>query len=402
MRSTIFRAGWGVVLAAWLMSAACAGPAEEYADRVRALRGRGTPAQWLDLADFCEGHLLWDQREEALKEASGGRGAEADRAHERLGERKVGSLWMPVEEAQSGEVSQNEGRGKDFYGDGWVPRQRVDAMRRTDSQACGWDVRIRVNRPHVSLFSAKETLPSLRLADILESAVEAYLHQTEGVWALRDIPAPFRVYWFPDAPTFVRISSAQTGEHLPEGAAGFYNKNTKVLYLNGGGTRDPEGMAVKTAAHEILHACDDLMAGKMVEAAMWLVEGRAIDHGYSVRGRQVLPGWIRLSPTDARAQLLSQEYERTSLSDLLRMDHATFMGRAHEHYALSWGIVHFLQYGDAGRHRDGFRRFLRGYPERVAASDLEAALGTTLAEIEPAFREYIRTVMLPAAQASQE
>ena len=193
-----------LLIAGTALCVAAEDPGAEYAARAGKLGEKKDPKGWLALADFCEEHLLWGKREEALRKVVSLSPDNAE-AHARLDEVKFGKGWLPVEEAEAKEAEKNQAKGLVFYGAKWVSPKEADKLREADRKAVGWNVEVRIDTPHFRVYSARPLDFSRGLAGLLENEVLAYQRFYGKVWKLEPNPAPFKAYVFADRETFVSV-----------------------------------------------------------------------------------------------------------------------------------------------------------------------------------------------------
>ena len=401
-------AGGALPLLPLLLGAAAPLPGEQYAERAGKLEGKKDAKAWLKLKDFAEEHLLWKEREEALRKTID-QDPEGAEAHTRLDEVKVGEEWLPAEEAEAREAEENQGKGLVFYGTKWVPAKEADKLREADRKQVGWDCDLRIQTPRFVLYSARSLPLSRRIIALLESDLAAYQRLYGSVWKAAPSAKPIRVYLFRDRASYERKLQADLSS--PPGLPhGMYSAVTKVCYLGLPPDYKPgldpeaytEEQTARVAAHEMLHAFDDLMSRSHTVSpnrADWVLEGRADHFGDSVLGRQVLPGRVHLlhvgGSMEDRGVALAKGVEGLPLAQLLAMNTARFTGEGvREHYVMSWALVHFLFHAEGGRHAPAFRKFLAGCPKQSSPAEFEKTVGR-LATLEPAFKDYVRKVLLP-------
>ena len=372
-----------------------ASPSSEYADRAAELEGKRDARAWLALADFAEGRLLWKEREAALRQALALAPGNAE-AHARLDEVKAGKEWLPADEAEAREAGEKQAKGLVLYGGGWIRPKEADRLREADRDAAGWAVDFRLDTPHLRIYSARPLAFTRRLAAILESEIGIYQGLYSGAFRLDPEPLLFRVYVFADRDTFGRVVARDGGPPVDALTPGIYGSGTRILYV-GVPAGDSEAMGVTTAAHEMLHALDDLAAHLFRKCPLWVEEGRAHHLGYGVRGRRILPGQAAVSGKDGILQELSAAVDGADLRDLMGPDHEAFTLRQ---YAIAWAWIHFLLHGKEGGHAPRFRTYLQGLPGKASVADFEKAVGK-LSDLEPEFKRYVKEALIPAAESSR-
>ncbi len=394
-----------MILLSALFSASAAGvpdPGTEFQAQAAKLTAKN-PKAWLKLADFAEEHLLWDRREEALRKALA-QDPENAEAHARLDEARVGKAWLPAAEAEAREAEAQQAKGLVFYGKGWIKAKEAEALRDADRKLAGWPVETRLDTAHLRIYSARPLPFTRRVAAVLEGEVETYRRFYGRTLRLDPVPLVLKVYVFADPDTYERIAKEAAPSGILPGNGGCYWNTTRILYVgNPGGS---EEIALVTAAHEMVHALDDLSAhvyvGVNSAGAMWLTEGRADHLGYGIRGRRILPGGAVIPAGDATLRLLAESVEGADIRKVMRLDQASFSGgsdqEAARNYAIAWAWVHFLFHGEGGKHAPGFHAYLKGIPRRISVADFEKAVGP-LAELEPAFKRHVKETLLPAAES---
>ncbi len=381
----------GILLVLALLGAAKEGPdpRSEYGTRAAKL-GKGTPKAWLALADFCEEKLLWAQREEALRKALALDPGHVE-AHARLDEVRAGETWLPAAEAEALEAAAQEAKGLAFYAGRWVPGKEAEALREADSRKVGWPVRVRVDTPSVTLYSGRPLGLTLQVAALLENEGSLYQRIHGKIWKLRK-DARVTAYLFPDRETYL-AARGRVVPTSPTSPCGIYGGG--ILYVGEPAEALPEGeirdAVVCSAAHEMLHALDDQMAGKQHAGPIWASEGRADCFGYAAEGRRVVPGRVRALSASRLSDYWPSE---VPLSALVGMDRDAFHRDMTRHYLLAWSFVHFLWHGEEGTHAEGFRAYLSGLPQKASRQHLEAALGRSLADLEAPWRRHVETVFL--------
>ncbi len=389
-----------VLFAPLLLGAAVPSPEADYAERAAKLEGKKDAKAWLKLADFAEENLLWEKREEALRKA-----VEVDpknaEAHARLDEVKVGQDWLPADEIEAKEAEEKQAKGLVFYGAKWISSKEADKLREADRKAVGWPMELRLDTPHLRIYSAKPLPFTRRLAALLESEIGVYEKLYGKVLMLDPKPLTFRVYVFSDRVIFLRILTQDTG-YSPEdsGITGIYSNVTQILYVGRLATIDSEGDVLQVAVHEMTHALDDLAAhiATVGLKCPWLTEGRADHLAYSIRGRRILPGATTFPSIDGKLVTLAKSIDGADLRNVMGLDHKTFMGtEGRRNYAISWAWIHFLFHGEGGKYASGFRNYLQGIPKKVSIADFEKAVGP-LSDLEPAFKRYVKETLIPMAE----
>ncbi len=375
-----------------------AAPAADYAERAAKLEGKKDAEAWLKLADFAEERLLWTEREQALRKAVAADPGNAE-AHARLDEVKVGKDWLPAGEAEALEAAEQQAKGLMWYGKGWIPAAEADRLREADRKAVGWDVESRLDTPHLTLYSARPLAFTRHLAALLEDEVGVYRRLYGKVFTLDPKPFAIRVYVFADRDTFARIVTRDTGHPPPDATSrGIYHAG--ILYVGAAAAGGDEEEVLKTAAHEMTHALDGRVGHVLRTGRLWLVEGRADYLGFSVHGRRILPGRVRIPAGDRRLEALSHAIDGVDLREVMTPDAAAFMANAGRNYTVAWAWVHFLFHAEGGRYAPAFRDFLRGLPDKADTERFEGVVGK-LSDLEPAFRRYVREALVPMGEKAQ-
>ena len=375
-------------------------PLAEYASRAAKLEREKGAMGWLKLADFCEEHVLLDQRTECLHKAVA---AEPDNAaaHRLLDEAKYLGQWMPMDEADAKEIEAKQDKGLVFYGLKWMETQEAGKLREKDREATGWPVEVRVDTPHTVIYSGWPLASTLRMAAMIENEVATYRRFYGETWKLAPVLKPLKVYLCPDRATYVQVSGKAVGS--PPTGAGNYFFGTKILYVdrcsNASVPLDKQNERVPSGvvAHEALHALDDQLASVGAQLPLWLKEGRAHHFYFGVSGRQVIPGAVRIPRTESVSTPLLETLESLPVAGMMaENDQAKF---DQKHYFLAWGWVHFLFHGDGGRHAAAFRTYLAG-KAKWSMADFEKTVGK-IGSLEPAFKDYVKDTLVPLAKASE-
>jgi hypothetical protein len=390
---------WSFLLALAAGEGSDRDPAAEFTARSEKLGDRN-PKGWLELATFCEKHRLLSQRDEALRKVLVFSPDNAE-AHERLDEVKVGKTWVAADQAEEAEKGQAKGRV--FYGAKWVPPSEAAKLREADRKLVGWPCETRVDTPRVTVYSARPLDFTRRLAALLENEVGAYERLHDKVWKLdaqKKLTAQkLKVYLFPDRASCLEKLNADSGGKAPKAPLGVYYDGTRTMYIGQHSQIEFDPAQVFcTCAHEMVHAMDHLLARQDLGISpFWVWEGRAEYFGYSVHGRKLLPGgfWLHAGGADM-PNVLGKALEAISLREMMDLREYGEFGL--DDYALAWAFVHFLYHGEGGKHAAGFQAYLAGIPRKAKLSDFEAAVGK-LSVLEPAFRNYVETVFLPAVRA---
>ncbi len=269
---------------------------------------------------------------------------------------------------------------------------------KAEPEAVAWAFESRLETAHLRIYSSRPVEFTRRLADVLEDEIAAYTRLHRGVWELKTDPAPFRVYLIADREVFEEVLQADAGFEIPDELSGMYCMKTRILYVGisldrAEEDRDDPDFALAIAAHEMVHAMDELLAARLDEALpAWILEGRADYFGYAIRDRKIVLGSACIPPEDLTAESLEASIASVSLESLVDLRKADLTG---EHYPLCWAWVHFLHHGEGGRHAAGYLRFLSGVaPGKASRADLEKALGS-VRDLAPAFREYVTRELLP-------
>ncbi|GEM_PF-3254106 len=389
-----------LLLLAALPGEACADPAPdptlEYAERARKL-DRKNPGPWLELADFCESRLLWPQREEALQAVVGIAPDHAE-AHARLGEGLYQGRWIPIEASEALEIAENEEKGLAFYGKGWVPEAEAERLRAADSKTAGWNVLVRIDTPHLTLYSAPGVDFARYFAAVLEGEFALY-HRLYGKrWGLDPAGPPLPVYLFADPKTYQASATAITPQARPDLWPCMFNNRTGILYvgMTPAMAKEPFDSAATTflAVFEVIRALDDTQAPCLARSPRWLQIGRADYFGYALNGRRILPGSTAMAPADA-ADILQEGLESVSIAALMNLSQAAYDKDVRRNYLWSWAWVHFLCHGEGGKHATAFLEFLDSPVPKSSVEGFEKAVGP-VKDLEPAFKTYVEKELLPS------
>ncbi len=387
-------------------------PSAEFSARAAKL---GKDAKgWLALADFCEEHLLWDQRLEALRKAVL---ADPDhaQAHDRLDEKKSGKDWLPVEEASAKENEVNQAKGLVFYGTRWISTKDADKLRVPDQKLLGWPCQIRIDTPHARIYSAQSLEATQQIGALVESGFAAYQRFYGKVWKLRPTPSPLIIQVFEDRKALLdRLGHDALSTTNATGVVGVCRGATGeaegMIYLGpeAGGGPPPTDAVMKV----VIMLGDQLLQPVLSRydasrkptqpSGTWLKTGISYHLGQAMLGRQVIPGFAQATSGKSHdmIQVLENGGEEDSLTRLMGLKEADFWKDATRNEAFSWAWIHFLFHGEDGRYAPGFRRFLGGYPDKISAADFESAVGK-FSSLEPAFKRYVQDQFLPAVKAAQ-
>ncbi len=390
-----------------LMTAAVGGQGgssseDQYAVRLAKLEGKKDPKAWLDLSTFCEDHLLWKEREEALRKA-----VEIDpknaEAHERLDEVKAGKDWLTAEEAESKEAEAMHAKGLVLYGKGWIPSKEADKLREADRKSVGWPLEFRLDTSHLRIYSAAPVPFTQHFAALLENEIRTYQKFYGKTFKIDPKPIPLRVYFFSDRDTYERILTRDAPGSFGAGNFGIYAGTTQILYMGLLDERESDAILLKVAAHEMTHALDDILAHCASTAnSIVFVEGRAGHLGNPFHGRHSPPGGICLPAPPPPPRGLGEAIDGVDLHAFMRLDQKAFMGEGVlQHYALSWAWVHFLFHAQGGRYASGFRTYLQGIPGKAGVAHFEKAVGT-LSDLEPEFKHYVKEELIPGAESFRQ
>lgn len=405
--------GWTRILALLLPLAAWGAepsqdPKKLYAARLKEIDAKDAQA-WVALADDCERWLLLDKRKEALRKALGLDPDHAE-ARTRLDERCLMGKWMDADAADAQEAKAMQTKGLAFYGTDWIPTKDAAEAREKDRKEQGWLLETRLDTAHLRIYSDMPLEHTLRLGALMENTLGAYLRfhppgfVKEG--KLEALAAkPITAYCCWTKARFLEVASpfwkAAGGGPMHPDMNGFYSSKDRMLFL----FRHEQDASLEflrvTAAHEFFHGLDHVLAKvPSLTNPRWVHEGRACHFGWSVQGRQVLPGHIDFADQEAYPDLLAQALKDLPLSTLIGIDKAGF--NTQSHYIVAWALVHFLAHGEHGRHAERFREFLAGVPDgKVTPEDFARTFGDPKA-LEPAFKTYALKTLIPAAQASRQ
>jgi hypothetical protein len=181
---------------------------------------------------------------------------------------------------------------------------------------------------------------------------------------------------------------------------------------------DPDGIPALSDAllHEAAHQLvEQRIFGRGAYAPLWVGEGLASYFGHTWRdadgtfhaaelggkSQSLLRDAPREGKSEARVSLQRfrealeasrRGEEKLAVTDVLALDDpAAFYGsEASRHYAASWLVVHWLFFGDEGRHAAAFARYLEGAAQGHGEPQaLYRELGIEPAEVEAAVRAHV-------------
>lgn len=376
-------------------------PLERYQLESPALINR-PEADYLALAAFCREHQLVQQEAAVLKRLLRANPEQAE-ARERLGFVRDGKKWVEAPEVWRREARERERAGEACYGEGWIPKAEAEAKLKADANVLGWAPRLRLDTQEVRIFSGAAYPTARALAEAAAAMVPAY-RAMDGASCPLKAPRSVRVCLFEDRKTWAAVYRKLIGEELPDYGGSCYHDLTDTVYIcmdSLPALKATDAGLAEVIVHEMVHALDEQALKGLALRPKWLEEGRAEYLGHGTSLRRIVPGAVMLEKTDARSRHLGDAVLKVSLAELLDADRETFYSEKMKfYYPLSWALVHFLLHGENGRHAEAFRAFVcdteRGWTRVV----FEARVGK-LAEIEPAFKRYVREVFLPLARASQ-
>ncbi len=253
---------------------------------------------------------------------------------------------------------------------------------------------------HVAVESDLPAPAIRQVVAVLEEAVTAYRELYAGVWDLSAEAPVVKVRLIGNPEEFKRIVTEAQGAESGPGTQGRYLHKSRTLYINAGRGDALTPAALSTAVHEFSHALDHLWAGqeRPQGCPFWSFEGRSDYLGYSVLKGRLVPGAAAFSRDTPEVLEKTLAYPLT-LKELVDMKGKAFYDPKHvnSHYVLSWAFVHFLFHGDGGIHAEGFRKYLKGFPDGFQRVRLEAAVGN-LDNLDAPFRAYLRDTLMPAVR----
>ncbi len=377
------------------LAALAENPPSDYQARLAKLAASKEPKAWLALADFCEEHLLWKEREEALRKTLEF-DPESAQAHGRLDEAKWEGSWIPVDQAETKEAEAMKAKGLAFYATKWIEPAEADLLRKKDRASVGWDMEVRVDTPRLRLYSDRGICETRRLAAILDNFICAYRRVYAKPFSLKP-SAVLKVYCFETSETYVDTFKNSTGKPMRENSGGgIYSRETGTLYVGKPPGPITELLRQQIAVRCCIHALDDL-AGVDIENHAWFTNGRVMYWQYAIVGRQVLPGAARVDAHDKHPDTLEKIYKDPDLKALLRLDKDGFSQNPSRNQAESWGLVHFLSHGQGGKYAEGFLRFAQQIQKNPSKAKLEECLSVKVADLREAVQTHVQKVLLPAA-----
>lgn len=410
----LFKATIGLALVLWTAGAACAAhgsgapvlertetPLERYQRESPALINR-PEADYLALAAFCREHRLVQQEAALFRRLLRAKPEHAE-ARARLGFVRDGKKWIETAEAWRREAREHERNGEACYGEGWIPKADAEAKLKEDASVLGWAPRLRLDTKDVRIFSAAEYPTARALAEAAAAVWPVYLAMDGAACPLK-APRAVRVCLFEDRKTWAAVYRKLIGEELPSYGGSCYHDLTDTVYIcmeAAPAMKATEAGLAETVVHEMVHALDEQALQGLALRPKWVEEGRAEYLGHATWLRGIVPGAVMLEKNDARSQNLADAVMKVALAELLDADREKFYGEKMKfYYPLAWALVHFLLHGEDGRHADAFRAFVCDAETGWSREAFEARIGK-LDEIEPAFKKYIREILLPLARASQ-
>lgn len=358
------------------------------AERLRTL-DKTKAEEWMAFARSCceQGWLLHAQGRDALQQA-----LKLDptlrEAHQLLGEVEVDGTWMTLEKgmAKLAEIEKKHVAQKEaFYGDRWMPVSEIEPLRQADRDELQWAVQTRLDTEHLRLYSDQPWLPCQRWALILENEVQAYRVFHGPRMPLNDFE-PLRVYIVKGLEAFKTVTQKALGQPA-HSELGFYDFNMKILFVNL--VEEEPVRTEQTAVHEFFHGLDNVaQPWRSRDIPPWILEGRAIHFGYSVRDGVIRPGSVYLCEDNLRIdEAIGHGLDFVRLVE-------TPVGAWYRPgpersalYAAAWAATHYLLHGEDGKHAEGFRTFLEGLPEKNTVADFEAAVAP-LAQVEAGLKKH--------------
>jgi hypothetical protein len=227
----------------------------------------------------------------------------------------------------------------------------------------------------------------------LEGFRRALLRTSPGLRA--DSPVPTTVVVFKDEASFSKFKPRDPEGRRRESVAAYFIGGRDANYLVVAAHRDPS-----RTFHYLFHEYTHFIVRQNVrDVPEWLNEGLA--EFYST---------FRATPRDGRAVLgdpplnrlpMLNRAGRLPLRDVLTMGREERAKASAERqqmfYSQSWALVHFLNLGDAGRHRPGIAAYLaaldRGVPVDAAVA---SAFGMTLDALQNAAARYAQRSTFPS------
>lgn len=355
---------------------------------------------WLDCADFCLKHSLWEFYDDCLQKALAADPKNAD-LQRLLLHKQVGSEWLSEDEIFAREAKAQEAKGLVYYANQWVTPAQLEPVRAADRKQAGFDVEVRLQSPlgYVTVYSNESVDVTRRAAAICEAAGRAYWDFYKPVFNLK-LPPPLTVYLFKDKATYDRIfAKVSKNPPLPPSVIGVYDGGSKVLFVRTDTALGGDSY-LSTMSHEMVHAMDDRLAGILKNnTPHWMVEGRAEHIGtYARDGSVVIPGFVHLDGRNAAASVLATQMEGLNLKQFLQQSEKA--GFDFSGYCLSFAFVHFLFHAENEKYAPAFRAFLAGKPGKYSTEIFEKTVGK-IEDLEPAFKKYVKEVLLPGMAASQ-
>jgi hypothetical protein len=345
----------------------------------------------IELAQWCEVFLLFEQREKALRQALEYFPNDAQ-AHYLLGEVKCGQEWLPIPAAFGKDARENEGKGLAFYGSKWLPKAQAEKARAADRAKIGWEFASRCDCKHMTIYAHMDSTMTRCYATLLENAGFAY-EKIYGGFRKMNYSAPLTIYLFPDA-SAMRAFGSRRNINIPS-PFGFYDSGLQtfmgVTHVDGLPEKDQDFAAKHTVVHEMTHALDQLWAGVPVSPYAWINEGPAEYMGGSRLGWLVVPGYTALASAENASTITSDSWN-VFVPRALNCDLGAIMSTPRLDafdYPISGLLVHFLMHGDGGKYRARYVRFLQGPPDKRSPADLEAAIGMRIPDLQVRFREHV-------------
>ena len=369
-------------------------PLTQYKERAKKLIPGGAQ-DWIQLSDFCQQNLLWTEQEEALRKALSINPGHAE-ARALLGERKFGSAWKPILDAVVEEVKTQRAKGLEYYGTQWMKPEQKKVFLSADRKTAGWDFEHRIDLPHVQVYSTESFEFTRVAAELGESAGLAYWRFYEKTWRMGGVP-PLKLYLVPTKEAFASLTKQVARQSFGGNVCGYYDLGVKILFAC---SQSGKEYCLGTIVHEMIHALDDRVSAVYPNLPAWFGEGHGEYFNYGRRGLAVVPGKIHVDKSSPLPAILSGAADAPGLRDLMGRTNSTIRdGRL---YLLAWSLVHCLYHGEGGKYRDKSLKYLSTLKtKKFSIDDFEAAV-EKLDTLEPLVTKHIKSVMLPAVDASRK
>jgi uncharacterized protein DUF1570 len=274
------------------------------------------------------------------------------------------------------------------------------------------------DKNHRSTVSARYRIqtddPRLDL-DAVASLLESFATFFGGLWPgePQQPTEPVRVFLFYSYHKYNQLLEADFSRQVVR-PAGHYGSafGALVIHSDPGGSTPLADTLVHEATHQLL---DRRVYGSgATRPSIWITEGLAsvFEHTLMSEGGKFEAGTVGGksialvrgsrpdSKSDARPRLAAvrkalEDPETTLALDVVAADEPEeFYGPgALERYDQAWVLVHYLLYGDSGRYREGFLRYLAadatGHGD---AATLERECGIDLRALDPALAAHVKSI----------